>query len=67
LQAVEENRIIRIFIQTLDSNLSHLDKIQSFEKSTSSELYKRVFRYMHKIYPMKQNMSLTFEDANEKF
>jgi len=67
LQIIEENRIMRILVQTLDSNLSHLDKIQSFEKSTWSELYKRVFRYMYKIYPLKQNLSKTFEEANEKF
>ena len=67
IKIIEENRIARILIQTIDSNLSPLDKIQSFEKSTSNELYKRVYRYMYKIYPLKQNVLNTFIDANDKF
>lgn len=67
LRLLEENRLFRILIQTKTSNLSEIQKIQSFEKATSNLLYKWLYRTMRSIYPSRRNLVTTIEEANNKF
>lgn len=64
---LEENRIFRILIQTKTSNLSEMQKIQSFEKATPNILYKWVYRFMWKKYPSIRDLTRTIESANNNF
>lgn len=66
-QLIEENRLFRILSQTLQSNLTEVQKIQSAERSTPSTLYKWVYRTMRNIYPRMRNLILTIEEANSQF
>ena len=51
----------------MTSNLSEIQKIQSFEKATWNLLYKWLYRTMRSIYPVRRNLVVTIEEANNKF
>lgn len=67
LRTLEENRLFRILIQTQTSNLTEIQKIQSFEKATWNLLYKWLYRTMRTIYPSRRNLVTTIEEANNRF
>lgn len=67
LQKIEENRAYTIMIQTMISQMSPLQKIRSFQKASSSELYKKVYQYMAQEFQRKQNLTSTFGVVNDAF